>query len=754
MVNTTTFLKGALAFAMSLCGLTAAAAVNYVADPDPANKVEELSKVTLTFPDATEVDMGSKSANVTVTSGDFSRGCTLAYGEDSNQMTVSFTKITTEGVYDINFPADAITADGVALEAFTITYTVGVDVADNSTLIPAPGEVKWLFDIVYENPDVEFNLSVESSAAELPVIVDPEGNTDNLKAIYDYQVGNGKYRFQLRRLYSAPGEYTVKIPENYIYYTDASYTKVYLPAKEFKYTVTGGELTKVESNPSLTEPTSNFNQLTLTFPGYETIAVKELSYAEKTVYVYMEGMENAMCQLSVEAGSYGFVIDGNSMSYTNQYSDYITPGRCYMTFPEGSILLGEEQTPCTPFMVEFEIKAPEPVAINVDPAEGSTVSMLAGATVSFPEIAQVDPGRSPSITLYEVYTEDGEEKTKTIGGAYTQSQIERLSDNSFKVNFNGLATESGDYRINIRENSFTYEGGFNQAYSVDVKFEAPEAPAFTIIPGTEETLSKIQSFVISFPDESVVKVNNLLSNKDVKLYKGEQIEYNDYGAISNAQIGSASTFTPMEGTDNVFSFMLGTAALEAGKYVLRIPAGIFLMGETPVNFNAAVDLVYECNGEGIDKIEVTPSEPVKSLKDISIKFIDQTEVTLQSEYTGFTLYREKEGQDYGEYLVYLSGDNTIRTEGNVLYITLPDAYTEAGRYYIDISAYSLFMSDGVTPSTPQCVYFTVDPNGPSGVEGIKTEELTGRIFTISGVDVKDMTAPGIYVKDGKKVIVR
>lgn len=137
-----------LTFAASMLCLSATAAVNYVADPEPAVKVSELSKVVLTFPDVSEADKGSQSSNVTITSTDFSRGCTLEYGDDANQMVVSFAKITAEGEYTINFPADAITADSTPLEAFSITYTVGEDVVDNSTLIPAPGDVEC-FTISY-----------------------------------------------------------------------------------------------------------------------------------------------------------------------------------------------------------------------------------------------------------------------------------------------------------------------------------------------------------------------------------------------------------------------------------------------------------------------------------------------------------------------------------------------------------------------------------------------------------------------------
>ena len=128
---------------------------------------------------------------------------------------------------------------------------------------------------------------------------------------------------------------------------------------------------------------------------------------------------------------------------------------------------------------------------------------------------------------------------------------------------------------------------------------------------------------------------------------------------------------------------------------------------------------------------------------------------MQYVYVGFSLYIEKDGQDYGDYKTYVSGNENVWTSGNTLNIELPTAYTDPGRYYMDITAYTLYMSDGTTPSTPQRIYFTVDPDAENtSVETIGSEERGDRIFTIMGVEVEDMSEPGIYVCNGKKFIIR
>lgn len=753
MKRVSTILKGAMTLAMGLCSLGAFAAVNYVADPNPDEIVSELSKVTLTFPDASIVDLGSQWANITVTSEDFSRPCQFEYGANDNQMIINFEKITETGTYTINVPEDAFMSDGNPIEAFTVTYHVeggaGGDVESEATLVPAPGEVKWLYEVIFTDPSITYELNVMSYGEVQPTVTSPSGEVTKLISVFDYLVGAGKYRFVLRKLAVEPGEYTISFPANYMYYkTDGG--DVFLPAMEFKYEVKGGELTQVISDPSVAEPTNNFNSLTLEFPGYETVAVKEgLTYTDQTVYVYKEGEDGSAT--SVMLGN--FISEGNKLSYTNQYTDLIEEGHYYLTIPEGYILLGEEQTPCTPFIVEFDIVAPEPVVIDVTPANGTTVSMLNKATISFPEISYVDLGRSPNVSLYKVVVEDGEEKITSLGGAYSESAYTRLSDNSFSAVFNALATADGTYRIKVATNSFVYEGGFNQEYSVDVNFVAPKAPAYAITPENSEALPRLQNFTVTFPEESVVALNGALSSKTTTLYKGEKIEYSEYGWITNAAIGSTSLYAPVEGTTNSFSFTLSGAGLDAGKYVLSIPAGVFLIGEDENNFNGEIQVVYECNGEGLDKIEVTPSEPVKELTEVSVTYINETSISFQNTYAGFSLYKYVEGQTYGDYIAYLMGEN-LKIEGNTLFITLPDPIATEGVYYIDITAYSLYMSDGSTPSTPQSVYFTVDPNGTTAVESVEFEQNDNRIFNINGQEVKGMNAQGIYIVNGKKVIVR
>ena len=57
------------------------------------------------------------------------------------------------------------------------------------------------------------------------------------------------------------------------------------------------------------------------------------------------------------------------------------------------------------------------------------------------------------------------------------------------------------------------------------------------------------------------------------------------------------------------------------------------------------------------------------------------------------------------------------------------------------------------------VNFRLTYSGPSASSGIiqteaGTENCDTRIFTISGIEVKEPLLPGIYIRGGKKIVVR
>lgn len=734
-------MKRILSFAFVCTAVTASYAnVNVTADPANESRVEELSSIVVTFNDYDLVDLGAHAADIAILSADGSATAVTAnYGDAENQMKLDFAKITAEGYYTVNVPAGAfVDGSGAEIPTFELTYTVGAEVAA-ATLTPAPGDVKWLTKLIY-NYDVPGTISADTYNGGTPTLTSPSGKVQNLLPEYDWQIGAGKYTLRVLELTDEVGEYTVEIPSDLFYCYDESYNRQMLPGGTFTYNVVGGELTQVEAKPA--GKIYQFNSFEITFPGCETIAKNTKS----NLYLCKEGQNGTVTSISMD---YNVYVEGNKLIHNNAYSSVIEPGHYYITFPEECVLLGgEDGEPSTPFMIEFDIVEPEAANIVFTPGEGETVNMLNHVLVSFPDEESVTLNSSANLYLYRV-KEDG--TRVSVAGAYGSYSFVKVNANTYDARLTDLATIDGDYVIVLTKNSFSLSTGFNQEVEVNVHFEAQAAPVMTISPEEGTEMDKIQNFVITFPEEAVVKLNETLSNKSSVLYVGSELIDNGWGGYTNQQAGSSSYYTLVEGTTNSFAFSLASAAINKGEYLLVMPAGLFLMGEDEHNYSGAFRAVFSATGEGVDKVEVYPNHPVAQLDEMSITYINEESVAFQSEYVGFSLYKTSTENSWGDYLTYISGDNRW-IEGNTIYIKLAEAYTEPGEYYIDLTQWNLYMSDGITPCTPQRISWTVDPEWiETNISRIESAAAQ-RTYNLQGMEVSG--AKGLVIKGGELKMVK
>ena len=146
----------------------------------------------------------------------------------------------------------------------------------------------------------------------------------------------------------------------------------------------------------------------------------------------------------------------------------------------------------------------------------------------------------------------------------------------------------------------------------------------------------------------------------------------------------------------------------------------------------------------------------------SLTFVNETSVVFQTAYASTSLYMVNPDASYDTYKENISATESTwaglvsidADQPNKLNITLMNEYTETGQYYISLSPYFLYMSDGTTPNTVNKVYFTVDPI-TTGIEEVeKAPAANGRIFNLNGVEVKGMKRPGLYIKNGKKIAIK
>ena len=735
---------------LMLMTASAQSAVEISTDPADGSTVEKLSSVTITFAGATNVDQGSAASSITITSdASYTAGCSLEYGDADNQMVVNFTEVTEEGTYTLTFPENAFAADNTTIPAFTLTYKIGEEKAEGLLLTPAGGTVTWLTSIAVQAAAAPTkSVSAAWNATEVPTLTGPNGENIIIdgNSVYDSNAGYSTYYITPRLLITTPGEYTLTIPDGYFSYYDDSWNQVALPGTTATYDVTTGTTETFTSVPSKDVPVSQFQNLVITFPNATTVT----SNSSANIVLY----QNAETWKASVSLGYNFTFEGNTMSYS-AYSPIIDAGHYTMNFPEGCVLLDGE--PCAPFMVEFDIVENEPLNMVVTPAEGASVEgLLNSAVITFPDETDVtyNPG---TVSLYRI---DGDNEV-SIGYSYGATTTVKQDDNkTFIVNFSGLATESGTYQIRIPKNLFTTGERFNAETNVTFTYTAPEAAAFEVTPAAESELDRIQSFTITFAGDDDVTVNTALTSASILLYKGIPHK-NEYGYLAGGtQLSSValSAIQKTEGTKGEFTFTFGTPGIEKDDYALIIPAGIFLIGDK--TFNQTDTLVYHATGNGLDKIEVTPAGPVPSLKNITLTFVNETSVVFQSNYASTSLYMVNPEATYDTYKegIYASettygGLATIdEAQPNKVNIELMNEYTEAGEYYIQLSSYFLFMSDGTTPNTVNKISFTVDPTA-TGIKDVQQDANdNSRIYTINGVAVKDVNRPGLYIINGKKVV--
>lgn len=732
--------------------LAATAQVKVIADPADGSTVEKLSFVTLTFPNAEVVDMGSAANSVMITSDKgYSAGCTLDYGTADNQMVVKLAEVTAEATYTLTFPENALTADNKVVPAFTLTYKIGEEVKEGLVLTPAGGTLTWLSDIVVSAAAApNQSLYTDYNATEKPSLKGPDGKEVVIdgNSIYNSEVGYSIYHITPRLLITTPGEYTLTIPDNYFYYQDASWNKIFQPGTTVVYNVTVGEQEPFTSVPGKETPVAQFQTLTVTFPGATTV----VSNSSASIVLY----QNAETWKGSGSLSYNFTFEGNTMSYS-VYTPIIDAGHYTMNFPEGALLI--DNRPSQPFMVEFDIVEPEPLNMVITPAEGASVGgILNSALISFPDNENVayNPG---SIALYKV----AEPNDLSIGSAYgTASTILQDDGKSYLVKFPGIATESGTYKIVVPKNLFTIGDRYNAETSVTFEYTAPQPATFTVTPAANSQLDRIQHFTLTFDGDDDVTVNTALS-ASVLLYKGVPHK-SEYGyLVGGSQLSSVAlnSIQKTEGKKGEFTFSFAVPGIEKGDYALIVPPGIFLVGDK--TFNATDTLVYQATGEGLDKVAVTPNAPVATLKNITLTYLNETSVVFQTAYASVTLYKVNPDASYDTYMENVSaskndysGFASIDAEQpNKINMELLKEYTEAGDYYISLTSYYLFLSDGTTPNTVNTFHFTVDPEVTTGIKDVKSVTTDNhRTYTINGVEVENMSRPGLYIKNGKKVFKR
>ncbi|MBR3977946.1 MAG: Ig-like domain-containing protein, partial [Bacteroidaceae bacterium] len=362
------------------------------------------------------------------------------------------------------------------------------------------------------------------------------------------------------------------------------------------------------------------------------------------------------------------------------------------------------------------------------------------AEASF-EVVSVTP--SEPVAALDVITIEFSEEIEGTFEIMAMSQIylgTKSNGCSFEVNGKVLTitpfsaiTTPGDYKLVIPSGLITRKSNgeavtMNGEYVFTVKEAVTPLKVVAVTPAEEVT--SLREITIEFDSEIAVK----------ELVGTERISI-DYGW--GVLIGTTAT-----ANGNVLTLVADAEIKEAGKYPLTIPAGVVTRVSDGVAYEGGTfeftvvkeDVVVE----PLTVVSVTPADAVEALETIIIEFSDKVDVPATA--SGKFTIADAQGNVVAEFYAW-----DAAVEGNVVTLTLSEAITAAGEYTFSFAEGLVTrQGDGYT-----CAYScTITVTGDTGIEGINAEAGNAAIYDLNGRKIEKVTSGGIYIVNGKKVLVK
>lgn len=414
---------------------------------------------------------------------------------------------------------------------------------------------------------------------------------------------------------------------------------------------------------------------------------------------------------------------------------------------------------------DVELDTYSPSDNTISSADDFTIALNFNGLVKV-ENAHVDMGYGMTIGFSACTPIEGEDGyasqwTLTMDAATAAS----IEDRSIVINF--TATDQNGNRVKgnagNRETSYTsmeftlaYNGAaltvaptqggaegdeLDQIYEFDVTAEdaitlgaldLAEAHVFDMLNTVDVPVVKARAI---FEDETTQAINDL-------------IDAGEYDAAVQ-QYGQSAVDAAYFATTKTIRLTLEQPITEAGGYTLVIPAEYFNVGE---QFMGQVSRAYE--GFFIVKGSDEPIEAnfttspkngstVQSLQDIVITFTDYDEVAM-----GNGIISLKKNGEVIETVDAFGFDD----DWSKFSISFTNEQTAEGTYTIEIPEGYFVNPDGDNLPAITLTYYIGTDTGINNVTG--NTKQTDVIYTLGGVRVSGKLPAGVYIKNGKKVIVK
>jgi hypothetical protein len=223
--------------------------------------------------------------------------------------------------------------------------------------------------------------------------------------------------------------------------------------------------------------------------------------------------------------------------------------------------------------------------------------------------------------------------------------------------------------------------------------------------------------------------------------KANSITPDDQFGLYTAGSAFPSAFGNWSINGNVLTITLTSTLTTAGTYTLRIPADYIVRKSDGMKMEQNANIEFKVGVPApLNFVSITP-ETTECLEVIEVTFSEE----IVSNYAEGDKVNLRKGNDK-------IAITNIVADGCVLRLTLDEPLTVAGTYGITISKGKV--SSKATGVAYGGGNFSIVITATDGIDGIDAEERNDVIYDLTGRKIETITKAGIYIINGKKVLVK
>lgn len=271
----------------------------------------------------------------------------------------------------------------------------------------------------------------------------------------------------------------------------------------------------------------------------------------------------------------------------------------------------------------------------------------------------------------------------------------------------------------------------------------------SVVPATTEVQEYLSTITVNFDEEVFAGPEGITDGTITLTNAAEGKEINAMAYVTENSL----VIYPSESID----------AAEDGTYsywTVNIPAGIvFDAAATEVGYqagrtNAALTYDYTVGKEVVTP-EIVVADPADGSTVASLSTITLTFTQQQYAGTGMTEEQATIKNAEGEIVSSFGIERTeFGTDFNQMVVKLKEALSQDGTYTIEFPAgFFSFGESGNVNSKAFTLTYTIDTS--LGINGVSADRFEGQnIYTIGGQKVQKVNQKGLYIVNGKKVVVK